>query len=133
MNSKRVILFTGPRGSDPSDSRCSLQRLSDTVDGLLLNPLSLPGKKEFIITGGWIFSKDPMSVLQAKYGNSDLESAVETEVSNEPVRTGDLTRARSQSSAGQKPTLKKHELEWSLAINLVKRILDKIHNLRSLE
>ncbi|GME28525.1 hypothetical protein GTA08_BOTSDO12955 [Neofusicoccum parvum] len=128
---ERVVILTGPRDSDPSDPRSSICCVADRVRELLVNIDDLACKKEVVIAGGWNFSKDTMSALEAQYGKLDLESAIDTET-DEPVRSGDLTRARSQSSAA-KNTLKKHELEWSLAINLIKTILDKIKGLHSLE
>lgn len=128
----RLVLNTGPRGSTVADTPSSLARLVDRVNALHDMPELITHKTEIVIAGGWTFSLDTMEVLQAKYNKLDLENAVDTDA-DEPMRTGDLTRARSQSSAAQSDTPRKHELEWALAVNLIKSILEKIDGLKSLE
>lgn len=131
-SNERIVIITSPRGSAADDSVSSISRLANCINELLSKPEEITTKKELVIAGGWTFAKDTTDVLQAKFGKLDLESAVDTET-DEPLRTGDLSRARSQSSAAQKNTLQKHELEWSLAICFIKSILEKIQGLRSLE
>ncbi|KAK0640473.1 hypothetical protein DIS24_g9283 [Lasiodiplodia hormozganensis] len=128
----RLVLNTGPRGTTAADTSSSLARLVDRVNELHDMPELIVHKTEIVIVGGWTFSLDTMEVLQAKYNKLDLENAVDTDV-DEPMRTGDLTRARSQSSAAQSDTPRKHELEWALAVNLIKSVLEKIDGLKSLE
>lgn len=128
----RLVLNTGPRGTTAADTSSSLARLVDRVNELHDMPELIVHKTEIVIVGGWTFSQDTMEVLQAKYNKLDLENAVDTDA-DEPMRTGDLTRARSQSSAAQSDTPRKHELEWALAVNLIKSVLEKIDGLKSLE
>ncbi|OJD33656.1 uncharacterized protein BKCO1_2800070 [Diplodia corticola] len=129
---ERLVLSTGARDSAIADAPSSLALLGNRVDKLLCKPHLLSYKKELVVTGGWHFSTDTMEALQSMYSQMDLEDAVDTEA-DEPMRSGDLTRARSQSSAAQKATPEKHDIEWSLAINLIKSILAKIEGLNSLE
>ncbi|KAL1641474.1 hypothetical protein SLS58_005979 [Diplodia intermedia] len=128
---ERLIISTGPRNSTAADAPSSLTLLANRTNKLLAKSNLLFYKKELVITGGWTFSTDTMETLQSMYSDLDLEDAVDTE-EDEPMRSGDLTRARSQSSAAQKATPEKHDIEWSLGVNLVKSILGKIEGLSSL-
>ncbi|KAK8195233.1 uncharacterized protein BKA78DRAFT_367017 [Phyllosticta capitalensis] len=128
----RIVIHTGAAAGEV-DKICSLERIVRRVDDLLTgnNEETLRTAKEFLIVGRWIYSPDNVDKIEEKFGK--LEPQVPLNVDAGSVRTGDLTRSRSQSDAtSSNDVLQKHELEWNLAVRKIKTVLAKMFELTTL-
>lgn len=128
----RIVIHTGAAAGEV-DKICSLERIVRRVDDLLTgnNEETLRTAKEFLIVGRWIYSPDDVDKIEEKFGK--LEPQVPLNVDAGSVRTGDLTRSRSQSdAASSNDVLQKHELEWNLAVRKIKTVLAKMFELTTL-
>ncbi|KAK7544521.1 uncharacterized protein J3D65DRAFT_673265 [Phyllosticta citribraziliensis] len=127
----RIIILTGAVAGEV-DKTCSLERVIRRVDDLLTGKEkeNLATATEFVIVGPWIYSHEDVDKIEDRFGKLEPQVPVDTG----SVRTGDLTRSRSHSdAAANNDVLKKHELEWTLAVRKIKGVLAKMFGLTSLK